>query len=81
MKVFKICFIDGSERPSEVFDFIDLVLPSKLLGFVKNMIDEGRICEESVADFRERNKHGIRSLQDACELLVSDGYTIATTEL
>lgn len=81
MKVFKICFLDGCDRPYEVFDYIEIVLPSKLVRFVKDMIGNERICEQSVLDFNEKHGHGIRSIKDAIELLESDGYTIGHTEI
>jgi len=81
MKVYKIIYLDGEIGPFDVFDLIDLVPKEKLVVFVQDMIENGRICDESIEIFKEKHPLGVQTEQDAIELLVLDGYTLGHQEL
>lgn len=75
IEAYKIIFLDGSERPYEVFEQIDFVKANRLVDFVRGMIRDGRICEESLEEYYDKYSC-IQTEQNAEELLKMDGYTV-----
>ena len=78
MKVYKICYIEDSDAV-EVFDLIDIVRERNLPLFVRKMVDEGQICEETVKDFMKKHKRLPQTRAEAVELLKDDGYDVEQT--
>lgn len=74
MKVYKIVYMDGSERPWEIFNHTEVVKAKDLADYVETMNAEGRICEDNYEIFKEKHPHGVMTEADALELLEMDGY-------
>ena len=72
--VYKIIYLDECDRPRDVFEHIELVEASHLVPYVKKMVDDGRICEESLDEYY-RKYSCIQTNSNAEELLELDGYT------
>ena len=73
--VYKIIYLDECDRPRDVFEHIELVEASHLVPYVKGMIRDGRICEESLDEYY-RKYSCIQTNGNAEELLELDGYTV-----
>ena len=75
IEAYKIIYLDGCDRPYEVFENIEIVRDKSMVDFVKGMIRDGRICEESLEEYY-RKYSCIQTEENAIELLRLDGYDV-----
>ena len=82
MKIYKICYLDGCERPYEAFDETDIVADTGLVQFVNHLVNEGRVCEETVSEWQDSHCGNLPATEDeAVEFLESDGYDVRKEEV
>lgn len=72
--VYKIIYLDECDRPRDVFEHIELVEAENLVPYIKGMIRDGRISEESLDEYY-REFSCIQTNINAEKLLELDGYT------
>lgn len=77
ISIYKIIYLDECERPRDVFEHIELVEAENLVPYVKGMIRDGRICEESLDEYYKTHSC-IQTNENAEEILRLDGYTFDT---
>ena len=70
MKVYIVSYADETGETN------DIVAEGSLVCFVKEMIDEGRICELSIKDFTKEHKGMPKTDAEAVGLLTLDGYGV-----
>lgn len=79
MKVYLFGYFEDCKYPSEVLQELEIVQADNLIASVKEMIDEERICPETIED----GDYDVNNLtiQDAIQILEDDGYTIEEYEI
>lgn len=79
MKIYLIGYFDDLKWVGEFLQELELVPESRLVDTVKTMINEGRICEDTITD----NGYDVAKMDatQAVEILKDDGYTVELYEI
>lgn len=76
-EVYRIFYPDDYKHP----DDIDLIARGSIIEYVEGLIPCGRITDESLELFNEKHPHGVKTEEDAVELLEADGYNVCLTKV
>ena len=74
MKVYLVIYMGEIDYPDEVLEELELIPESKIVETVKTMIEEERICPETIED----GKYDIENIDvvTAIKILDADGWTV-----
>lgn len=74
MKVYLIGYFDDCRTPGQTLNELEIIPEKYLVETVKTMIDEGRICDNTITD-GEYNLDKLDT-KTAKQILKDDGYTV-----
>ena len=57
-----------------------VVKPAELVAYVKDMIRWCQITQDSINEFKDTHPRGLRTINEAIELLENDGYDVCVDE-
>jgi len=79
MKIYLMGYFEDCKWPSEVLNELELIPENKLVETVRMMIQEERICPETI----EEGEYDLENMtpEIAIQILQDDGYTVEEYDL